>query len=114
MEVKTDMYSDGSLVDEVMQLMLQAEKHSGGDPGVQEVLGVLYNVSNDYDHAVEAFKTAISRKPDDYALWNKLGATLANSERSKQAMPAYHRALELKPKYARGWLNLGISHMNEA
>lgn len=35
MEVKTDMYSDGSLMDEVMQLMLQAETHSGGDPGVQ-------------------------------------------------------------------------------
>ena len=29
-------------------------------------------------------------------------------------MPAYHRALELKPKYARGWLNLGISHANTA
>ena len=24
---------------------------------LQEVLGVLYNVSKDYDHAVEAFKT---------------------------------------------------------
>ena len=35
MKVKVDMYSDGSLMDEVMQLMLQAEKHSGGDPGVQ-------------------------------------------------------------------------------
>ena len=36
----------------------------------------------------------------------------ANSDRSAQAIPAYHRALELKPKYARGWLNLGISHAN--
>lgn len=24
----------------------------------------------------------------------------------------YHRALEIKPRYARGWLNLGISHAN--
>lgn len=23
-----------------------------------------------------------------------------------------HRALEFKPKYARGWLNMGISHAN--
>lgn len=112
MEVQKDMYSDGTLMDEVMQLMLQAERHSAGDPGVQEVLGVLYNVTRDFDHAVEAFKTGISQSPDDYAMWNKLGATLANSDRSAQAIPAYHRALELKPKYARGWLNLGISHAN--
>ena len=41
MEAKQDMYSDGSLIDEVMQLMLQAEKHSGGDPGVQVSIFVL-------------------------------------------------------------------------
>ena len=40
-----DAYSDGSLVDEVMQLMLKALAHSGGkDPDVLEVLGVLYVV----------------------------------------------------------------------
>ncbi|KAL7574655.1 hypothetical protein ACA910_003003 [Epithemia clementina (nom. ined.)] len=49
---------------------------------------------------------------NNYQLWNKLGATLANSHRSEQALPAYHRALQLKPKYARGWLNLAISHSN--
>ena len=42
----------------------------------------------------------------------QVGATLANSSRSEEALPAYHRALELKPKYARAWLNMGISHAN--
>ena len=37
---------------------------------------------------------------------------MANGSKSEEALPAYHRALELKPKYARGWLNLGISHAN--
>ena len=45
MEAKQDMYSDGSLIDEVMQLMLQAEKHSGGDPGVQVSIFVLVLVA---------------------------------------------------------------------
>ena len=95
-----DAYSDGSLVDEVMQLMLKALAHSGGkDPDVLEVLGVLYNVSRDYDNAVKTFKDALSNRPDDYGLWNKVGATLANSARSEQAMPAYHKALKLRPKY---------------
>lgn len=56
--------------------------------------------------------TLLSPSRSDYSLWNKLGATLANSQRSQEALPAYHRALDIKPKYARGWLNLGISHAN--
>merc|ERR1712196_140317 len=66
----------------------------------------------DYDSAVAAFRQALNSRPDDYSLWNKLGATQANGSRSEQALPAYLRALELKPKYARGWLNMGISHAN--
>lgn len=113
MKFEADAYSDGSLMDEVMQLMQKANQwEKAQDPDVHEVLGVLYNVSRDYDSAVKAFKNAVNFKPDDYSLWNKLGATLANSNRSEEAMPAYHRALELKPKYARGLLNLGISHAN--
>ncbi|MAJ97150.1 MAG: hypothetical protein CMI56_00860 [Parcubacteria group bacterium] len=112
LEVEQDAYSDGSLMDEVMQLMLKAQAHSPNDPYVPEVLGVLYNVSRDYDSAINAFRQALERRPKDYTLWNKLGATQANSARSGSAMPDYHRALEIKPKYARGWLNLGIAHAN--
>lgn len=112
MNVIADAYSDGTLMDEVMQLMLSAMKVDATDPDVQIVLGVLYNVSRDYDSAVQAFRQALNTRPDDYSLWNKLGATQANGSRSEQALPAYLRALELKPKYARGWLNMGISHAN--
>ncbi|KAJ0408740.1 hypothetical protein P43SY_001964 [Pythium insidiosum] len=111
-EIHLDEYSDGSLMDEVMQLMLQARAHDPTDSDVQVVLGVLYNVSKDYDAAVSSFRGAADVRPSEYALWNKLGATLANSSRSADAIPAYHKALELKPRYARGWLNLGISHAN--
>ena len=112
MEVANDFYGDGSLMDEVMQLMLRASQAAPGDADVQEVLGVLYNVSRDYGTAAKAFRAALDQKPDEYGLWNKLGATLANGSRSEEAQPAYYRALELKPRYARGWLNLGISHSN--
>jgi peroxin-5 len=111
-EIKVDEYSDGSLMDEVMQLMLQARSHDPQDIDVQVVLGVLYNVSKDYDAAVASFQQVTNMRPNEYSLWNKLGATLANSSHSQEAIPSYHKALELKPRYARGWLNLGISHAN--
>jgi peroxin-5 len=114
LEFKADEYSDGTLMDEVMQLMVAAAKQAEGQSvaDVQVVLGVLYNVSRDYDAAAECFRIACAASDSDYTLWNKLGATQANGSKSEEAIPAYHRALELKPKYARGWLNLGISHAN--
>ncbi len=42
LEVQKDPYSDGSLVDEVLNLMLQVQAHDPHNADVQEVLGVLY------------------------------------------------------------------------
>mmetsp|Transcript_4603 Transcript_4603/g.6296 ORF Transcript_4603/g.6296 Transcript_4603/m.6296 type:complete len:630 (-) Transcript_4603:67-1956(-) len=102
--------------DEVQRLLLRALDYDLADEGsttdVREALGVVYNVSQDYNAAVESFRAAIASRPDDYQLWNKLGATLANSSQSAEALPAYHEALKLKPRYARAWLNMAISHSN--
>jgi len=51
-------------------------------------------------------------RSNDYQLWNKLGATLANGNQSEKALTAYHKAIQFKPKYARAWLNMAISHSN--
>ncbi len=48
----------------------------------------------------------------DYSLWNKLGATLANFSHSRDALGAYQKALDLKPNYMRAWTNMGIAHAN--
>ena len=72
LQVEVDEYSDGSLMDEVTQLMLQALTWSPNDTDVLVVLGVLYNVSQDFNSAVSCFQKALSQRPDDYSLWNKV------------------------------------------
>lgn len=59
--------------DQVMQLMLQAQRWDATDADAHVVLGVLYNVSRDYDSAAEAFRRAIEARPGDHSLWNKVG-----------------------------------------
>jgi peroxin-5 len=133
--------------------MLAVAAHAPSNPEAQVVLGVLYNISQDFDNATECFSRAIELSPPDYTLLNKvdmyrihaptllhyvcqsylpahpplfsqycspspllfpfnnyqMGATLANNNKSDQAVQIYVKALNARPTYARGWLNLGVN-----
>ena len=66
----------------------------------------------EYGEARESWVGALSEKPEDYLLWNRLGATLANGGNPEEAVDAYRRALELRPTFTRAIFNLGVACLN--
>jgi peroxin-5 len=71
------------------------------DADIQVALAVLLNTNEDYERSQDCFLTALAVRPDDWLLYNRVGATLANSGRSGDALEYYYRALELNPAYIR-------------
>ncbi|KAL8987841.1 MAG: hypothetical protein Q9169_008645 [Polycauliona sp. 2 TL-2023] len=90
------------------------------DPDVQVGLGVLFYGCEEYTKAVDCFTAALhstteglsNSPPQAHLLWNRLGATLANSGRSEEAIEAYEEALRLAPGFVRARYNLGVSCIN--
>ena len=54
----------------------------------------------------------MNRQGQLHLLWNRLGATLANSGRSEDAIAAYCKALAENPNFVRARYNLGVSCIN--
>ncbi|KAK3330458.1 hypothetical protein B0H66DRAFT_509554 [Apodospora peruviana] len=90
------------------------------DPDVQVGLGVLFYGDEEYDKAVDCFQSALqsselgasNERSQIHLLWNRLGATLANSGRSEEAIAAYEKALAIHPNFVRARYNLGVSCIN--
>ena len=112
------------LHEKVTNLFLEAaQKNPDGenvDVDVQVGLGVLFYGSEEYDKAVDCFTAALNsahtgamkREGEEHLLWNRLGATLANSGRSEEAIEAYSQALTLRSNFVRARYNLGVSCIN--
>ena len=78
------------------------------DPDVQVALGLLFNMSSEYAKATDCFAAALQGRPDDYALWNRLGACQSKSGRDEESIGSYHRALSINPAFVRARVNLGL------
>ena len=79
-QARTDfnMGSKTELHARVTELFIKAAQLSPDgvniDSSVQDGLGVLFYGNDDFDKAIDCFKTALSVRPNDPLLWNRLGA----------------------------------------
>lgn len=108
------IFSQGTELKQVQEIFLKAvqQNHPTIDPDIQEALGVLFNLSSEYDKAVDCFRAAVQVRPSSAKSWNRLGASLANGNRSVEAVDAYQRALEIQPGFVRARYNVGIICIN--
>ncbi|KAF6159339.1 hypothetical protein GIB67_032110 [Kingdonia uniflora] len=88
------------VANEVVRLFNEAAQISPDDADVHIVLGVLYNLSREYDKVIGSFQTGLKLKPRDYSLKNKLGETQANNVQSVEALLAYQQVVI--------WNNFGL------
>lgn len=94
-----------------LYLNLARQQHSQGivDSDVQIGLGVLYYTNGEYTLAKDCFESALSQRPGDYLLWNRLGSSLSNGNKPEEALGAYREALQLRPTYTRAIYNVGVA-----
>lgn len=101
-----------ALIECLISMARSADEVGGVDADVQVALAVLLNTTDEYAKAQDCFLTALAVRPDDWLLYNRVGATMANNGQAEEALQFYYRALDLNPAYIRARFNLGISCIN--
>eukprot|EP00834_Sanchytrium_tribonematis_P008499 NODE_1020_length_2597_cov_0.811849.p1 type:complete len:520 gc:universal NODE_1020_length_2597_cov_0.811849:2197-638(-) len=113
-EFKDVPYTKTSRVDESLSERLQnCLELNPIDADLNVMMGVLSHSKSDFEKAVECFSNALKVRPDDHKIWNKLGATYANSHRLGEARNAYFKALDLHPSFIRARYNLAVACVND-
>jgi Flp pilus assembly protein TadD len=66
----------------------------------------LYNATDRFEEAENAFRTALEFNPDDMDIWTNLGVVLSVSGKTDEAERVFKKAVEDRPDHLVAWLNL--------
>lgn len=105
-------HSHNVVTEAILNVARTQHTHHVIDPDVQLALGVLFYTNGAYDRAKDCFESALSVRPTDYLLWNRLGSSLSNGNKPEESLGAYREALTLRPTYTRAIYNVGVACLN--
>jgi len=71
-------------------------------------LGVVLHEQSNLEEAKEAYKKAISIKPDHVDAYNYMGIALTEQNKLEEAKEAFNKALAIQPEYAEAHHNLSL------
>ena len=71
------------------------------------IIGVANKGLGKLDEAIEAYKKALSIKPDNAEAYNNMGNALQDQGKLEEAVEAYTKALAIQPDYADAYYNMG-------
>ncbi|PXF45843.1 Peroxisome biogenesis protein 5 [Gracilariopsis chorda] len=106
------LHTDGNGADNLLEDLRVAASQNPRDMDVFVMTGILHNLRHEFEEAAIAFRHAITLRPDDPNIWNKLGATLANGGDQDEALRAYRKAVDVNPALIRAWVNVGTAYSN--
>jgi Flp pilus assembly protein TadD len=68
--------------------------------------------SSDIDNAISSLREIVKKEPDNLNAWIKLGNILMDTNRFKEAIPAFEKALELDPLNVNVRVDMGTCYRN--
>ena len=94
----------------IEKFKLISSKSQSNDPELNSCLAIMNFINRDFQQALHHFEKALEHDPENYSIWNKIGATYAYLKMPEKAQMCYYKSLTYKPNYVRGWANLAINH----
>ena len=73
------------------------------------IWAMLFQDQGKLEEAIEAYKKALSIKPDYAEAYNNMGNAFQDQGKLNEAIDAYKKALSIKPDYAEAYNNMGIA-----
>ena len=72
-------------------------------------MGNAFNAKGKLDEAIDAYKKAVSIKPDYFEAYNKAGLSFKMVGRLEEAVEAYKKAISIRPDYCEAYNNMGVA-----
>jgi tetratricopeptide (TPR) repeat protein len=96
-------------LDEAMQRYLDDIRLASNPARAHLNRGNILLLKDDFQGALDAFRTAIKHKPDYAGAYYNIGNALLGNKQLSEAVASYCRALEIQPDYAEAHCVLGIA-----